>query len=333
MFALVASAAVAQIIISPPAPDIHINGHTYTDADWQSNPTGTLSAIANDIGAITQAYPQGRFSPRVILSSDLSMYVGGTGASDANNCLINNPCATVQRPFDLLRDKYDLAGHTVTVNLAAGTYSPGLNLRGKLIGQLSPHQLLLVGNNSNPSSVTISDLRAVSSDLETGAGVPIFTGWGAELKISGVRFTASYRAIWAHVNSHIYFGLVEFGPSGTAHITSDEGSEVRAVANYSITGGAFYHYDIFSGIIIGYDPISSNFTTVTINGTQTFITFAHVQQMGQLILSSGRVGYVGSSIVGQQCIIDGLSAVNTGGSGGSYLPGSGCTITNGALYE
>jgi hypothetical protein len=328
------SVAVAQIVLSPPAADIHINGHTYTNLDWQASPQGTLSAIANDVGAVTQAYPQGRFTLRVPLTSDLTMYVGGAGASDLNNCLLGTPCATVQRPFDLLRDRYDLAGHTVTVQLADGSYSPGLSLQGKLIGQLSPANLILRGNNANPSAVAISDNRGLTA-LDDGVGSAIFVSSGGALTIGGVRLSATYRSLWAHTVSNVTFGFMDFGPAGNSHIVADEGSLIRAFASYSISGSSGAHYAVYGGHIYTYEPANpAELTVVTINGFPSFGWFAFADGKGHITSPASRTSFSGSVGTAHQYQADGMSLIDTVGSGANYFPGiCPCFVVNGSIYK
>jgi len=332
--AWVISTAVAQIVISPPAPDIHINGHTYTNNNWQANPQGTLSAIANDVGAVTQLYPQGRFSPRVTLTSDLTMFVGGSGANDANTCLSGNPCATVQRPFDLLRDRYDLAGHTVSVQLADGTYSTGLSLQGKLIGQLSPANLILRGNNANPSAVTVSDTRGLTG-ADDGVGSPIFVAWGGALTVGGMHLVATYRSIWAHATSSITFGFVDFGPAGDSHIVSDTGSLIRTFASYSISGSSGAHYAVYGGTIYSFEPANpAELTTVTINNFPNFGWFAFADGQGQIISPANRTTFTGAVGAAHKYQADGISLINTNGSGVNFFPGiCPCFVVNGSVYK
>jgi len=332
---LIISTAIAQIVISPPAADIHINGHTYTNSDWQNNPQGTLSAIANDVGAITQLYPQGRFSPRVVLSADLTMYVGGAGASDLNNCLVGSPCATIQRPFDLLRDRYDFAGHTVNVQLADGSYSPGVVLSGKMVGQINQYNLVLTGNPSNPSAVNVTDTRPISNFLDGGVGTPILVGYGAALGVRGMRVVSSFRSLWAHEGGKIIFNAIEFGQSGDGQITSDVGAEIRINGAYSVTGSAAYHYGAFNGgVIFTFEPaVPGSFTAVNIVGNPTIPVFAFATSLSQILAPASRMSFSGS-INGIRYGIDGVSLIDTAGSGQNFFPGScPCTVTNGSVYK
>lgn len=40
------------IIISPPVATININGHTYTNADWEANTPGVIGSLGNDIATV-----------------------------------------------------------------------------------------------------------------------------------------------------------------------------------------------------------------------------------------------------------------------------------------
>jgi hypothetical protein len=330
------TAAFAQLIINPPVSDVHINGHTYTNSQLQANPAGWLGGVANDVGAVTALYPTGRFNPRIPLTADLTMFVGGGGASDSNNCLVGNPCATIQRPFDLLRDQYDLAGKTATVQVADGTYSRGLFLSGNFIGQQRTDNLRLVGNAGTPANVVVSDPRVPSTqnDYASGVGIDVYATSGANLRVTGIKFGGGYRAINASRDAKVDFDAVNFGVLGDLHVTADNGAIVIALGNYSITGGAnFSHFGAFTGGRIACGTTGGGTQSVTISGTPGFSFFALATQLSTINCSSSRLTFTGSA-TGPRYYVDTNSLIATNGSGATYFPGNAAgTATIGGIYQ
>lgn len=45
-----------MVTISPPVADITLNGHIYTNAQWEADPAGTISGIGNDIDALVSIF-------------------------------------------------------------------------------------------------------------------------------------------------------------------------------------------------------------------------------------------------------------------------------------
>jgi hypothetical protein len=333
----VISAAIAQLVINPPVSNVNINGHTWTNAMLQSNPAGWLAGVANDIGAVTALYPAGRFSPRVKLTAALDMYVNAASGSDSNNCLVGTPCRTIQRPFDLLRDGYDLANNTVTVHLADGSYTPGLKLRGKLLGQGDLSSLILLGNEASPQNVIIADPSTDASDLESGPGTPIFVAYGGVLSVRGVTLVAGFRSVWAHLSSTIAMRNIRFGPAGHAHIVVSQSASVRMVGDYSIYGGASCcHYYASTGQIIAYSPTNSQTVVhVGITNVPTFFSFAVSGDLGQILALSTNTIFSGAATTTfSRYFVNLNSIINTGGSGASYFPGSQPGVAQtGGIYQ
>lgn len=319
----VVSAAVAQLVINPPVSNVNINGHTYTNSMLQSNPAGWLAGVANDIGQITAAYPQGRFSPRVRLTAALDMYVDAAGGSDSNNCLTGNPCSSVQRPFDILRDGYDLAGNVVTVHLADGSYSPGLKLQTKLLGQHGHDNLILVGNEAAPANVIIADTGLIPTALDSGVGSPIFVAYGGTLSVRGVTLVSGFRSAWAHVSGDLLLRNIRFGSAGQCHVAASTAALIRFDGDYSIFAGTNGHYCAYNGgTIIAFDPANPQRTVhVSISNNPVFAVFAISEGLSQVYATSAVTAYTGTAS-GARYGVATNSIVDTAGSGASFLPGS-----------
>lgn len=335
MLLCLVSVAVAQIIINPPVSDVNINGHTYTNSQLQSNPAGWLGGVANDIGAITSAYPTGRFSPRVKLTAALDMYLNAASGSDTNNCLVGNPCRTVQRPFDVLRDGYDLAGNSVTVHLADGSYTPGLKLLTKLLGQHGHDNLILVGNEAAPQNVIIADTTVPIAAVDSGIGSPIFVSSGGTLSVRGVTLVAGFRAAWAHVFGDLLLRNIRFGAAGNCHVSVSSASQIRFDGDYAIFGGSFGHYCAYNGgAIFAFDPSNpQRVVHIAISNSPAFGVFTIAESLSQVFATSTNTIYTGVA-TGARYSVATNSLIGTNGSGTSYFPGSTAgAAASGGIYQ
>jgi hypothetical protein len=334
---LAACTAAIALTVSPPVSDIHINGHTYTNSQLQADPAGWIGGIANDVGAVTALYPTGRFNPRIPLTGDLSMFISPTG-SDANNCLVGNPCQTPQRAIDLLRDQYDLAGFQVTIQLASGSYS-SVRLRGRLVGQQSPASLTIHGNSSSPTSVQMADLSVPTNLFETGAGTALYASWGALVTVDGVTLIGGHRDMWANNHAEIRFLNIVFGGSGATdtHLAASHGAILRARGNYTVTGNASRSHALAAdgGEIMLSDVNAPEISPIiTFSGNPSVgITF-EAQRRGEILVQSSQTTLNGT-VVGQKFSVDTLGLLWTNGSGGTgYIPGTiGGTATNGGIFN
>lgn len=335
----IVSTSVAQIVINPPVSNITINGHTYTNAMLQSNPAGWLGGIANDIAIVTAGvgYPAGPVSPRIRLTANLDMYVDAAAGDDSRNCLVGNTCRTVQKPFDRLRDEYDLAGYSVTIHLADGSYSPGFKLSGKLLGQFGPENLILVGNEASPQNVIISDTSTpASNQLDSGTGVPVFVQLGGTISVRGVTLISGYRNAWAHHGGFLWMRKVRFGPCnsiGQSHVWSDTASMVRFNGDYEIYAGCGSHYSATQfGVIYASDPSAGTVVHLTITGSPTFDNFASAEENGLVEATAGTIQFSGS-IIGLRYWVSGNSTIRSNNGGENFFPGNSAGhIQLGGLY-
>src|SRR5262245_20702325 len=95
--------------------------------------------------------------PRELLAADRVYYVR-TDGSDANSGLVNSAggaFATIQRAVDVIAATLDIAGHTVTIQIADGTYTDPVTLKN-VVGFAAPGNLVIQGNAVTPANVLIS---------------------------------------------------------------------------------------------------------------------------------------------------------------------------------
>jgi hypothetical protein len=327
----VISAAVAQLVINPPVSDVHINGHTYTNAMLQSNPAGWLGGVANDVGQITSQYPTGRFSPRVLLTSDLTMYISPSG-SDSNNCLVGNPCFTIARAIAFIRDGYDFGGHTITVQLADGAYSNNpIVVVGNLVGAGTAGNLIFRGNPGNPSAVQLSTTASFAT--------PVYS-YNSGFIVDGMRVTSNHgNVIWADQFSRVYARNIIHGGTGSnidgALFVASNNSMLLMDKPWTVAGSVgTAMWSVGGSNIFNYgwpDPGGSPpIFNVTISGSPEVGIFAQSDQHSTLTSNST---FTGNS-VGQRFSGTTLSLIYVEGRGINYFPGTiAGALLNNSVYQ
>jgi hypothetical protein len=247
---------------------------------------------------------------RIRLSNNLNLYVAPppTG-SDANPGTITAPFATMQRAVNVLYALYDLNGFTVTVNVAAGTYSAGASMTGFLLGQ-------------GGAPLAFSATGAVSIDA-TGFGFEASSG--AILEIASNNFTlnvvANHEGIGAGVSAQLggevfLTGQVNFSYCASAHLEALTGGQVYNFSGAeTISGPSPSHYlSEDSGLIL-----ADGVEWVLVNTPFWDVGFANVQNNGVLVAIGG--GQTGAAVGPRFSILSGGQIV-TAGAGVNYFPGS-----------
>lgn len=269
---------------------------------------GLLAAIRGSLSNTTGLFFRKR------LTTNTTFYVATTGNDSTGDGTSGTPWATIQHAVDVIRNSYDLAGYTATVNVAAGTYAP-LAVSGPIVGG----NLVIAGASSATTTVNGGSANAFAAT------------YGATYKITGFTMTSAAGScvFVGHIGNIELGGDLVFGSAGgTAQIASAHpGSGIYVTGNYSITGGAVFHVlaDFNSAII--YTP---NVITVTLTGTPAFSTaFAGVAVVS--LLDAQGITFSGSA-TGTRFSADGLGVIRTNGAGASYFPGNASGVqTNGGI--
>src|SRR5713226_8353157 len=84
---------------------------------------------------------------RYRLTASTTLFVDVTNGNDANDGLASgagNALATIQKAWDTAADNFDLAGQSLTIQLADGTYSAGLATSKAMIGANGPASVVIV---------------------------------------------------------------------------------------------------------------------------------------------------------------------------------------------
>ena len=251
-----------------------------------------------------------------MLTANRTYYVR-TDGSDSNNGFANTSGGaflTVQKAVDTIAG-LDIAGFTVTIQIADGTYNGAVTLKN-VLGFASPGNLVIQGNNSTPANVVINNSSGAGFSADS-----LFVVW--DIKDLKITTGGGLGGIWA-VNCSVRFGNLDFGACTFAHIFANNGANVTCLSNYTISGNSGIHVCHVNA------NIAIQGKTVTLTGTPAFATaFAYTDSLS-LFAVSGPCIFNGSATGKRyQATLNGI--IRTGGQGASYLPGdvAGTTATGG----
>lgn len=244
-------------------------------------------------------------SIREKLVADRNYYVR-TDGSNSNNGLTNTSGGaflTIQNAIDVAAATLDLGGWSVYVNVGDGTYSGTVTMKSLVGGS----NLYIIGNVTTPTNVIVS---TTGTCFNNGiAGMKLTIKYLKATAISGNLFVTS------SAGSVMSLWGVDCGTAtGGSHIAT-QGGLLYVDANYTISGGATYHYSAST-----FGEIYSNGKTCTISGTPTFTDFANSSSMG-LIYGASNTWTGAVNAATRRYSASGISLINTFGSGSTYYPG------------
>lgn len=301
------------------------------DDDWHVK-------VSPDGGAWTEALKVSRTDGRVLLPAGLALtdqnqavakrhvrelltaartYYVRTDGSDANTGLANTAGGaflSVQKALNTTA-MLDLAGFTVTIQLADGTYAGAVSIP-PLSGLASAAALAIAGNVATPANVVIA---TTSSSAITAPAASRCTVKDMEIKTttSGFGLNAD--------GGVIQFQNVRFGACAQAHIMCQNNGLALASGNYAISGASPAHWWARSGGVINTEA-----RTVTLSGTPSFGT-AFVSNQNATVLC-GAMTFSGSGTgIRYSATLNGV--VSVGGGGATYLPGNAAgSVATGGQY-
>lgn len=244
-------------------------------------------------------------------------YVSTTGNDSNDGLTVGTPFLTVQRAIAVVRDTLDLNAFSVTINLAAGTYTGP-------VYAASPW----TGANDQRNSVFITGAGATTIISVTSTDA-IAAFYGGMLNVANMRIqtnTAGF-CLSAYGGGAIQLGAgISFGAAtGGGHFSAQSGGIIYCNSQaYTIAGGAIYHKIAAEG-----GRIYTFGCAVTLTGTPAFSgSYAYATQLGNLIAFSQT--FTGTA-TGKRYDCTGVSSINVAGAAATYFPGSiaGTTATNG----
>jgi hypothetical protein len=253
-----------------------------------------------------------------LMAAALAPFLSASGRTKLTaDTTINVPAdyATLQEAWDHICFDLDLAGFTVTIQLADGTHTGGLedypvDVTNAGAGYIGGGYVIINGNPANPGNVIVTDsgddftIRIVNSYL-----------WVQNFELQNSGGGVCLGAAWR--------GVIENGPGmrfGAAaagqHIHASSGGQIRMLNDYEVVGGAGVHFLVDSEAQLRLGDI-----TITLTGVPAFSGAFLVNGAGGLFDAQTAV-YVGTA-TGPQWFL-GDAAVCRLGLGGNItgLPGS-----------
>ncbi len=270
------------------------------------------------------------------LTASRDYYVGGSGASDANDGTSatltggHGPFFTLQRAMNVIA-QFNLNGFNITIHIAVGTYA-SLSL-GNMAGNGAVNW---VGVPASPTTVIIHG---------TGVSALIAGSCGSAHTFNGVQFESG----GTYTNDPMC-GVSAFG-TGTSLILNNIAWGVCSGSHYSFTRGATvipggiqmltgapqganagmpsgYHAFIGTGSILqvagGNLPILSITTPITMGNGGAFMSAFTLVSVNYVYASITGAG----NVTGQRYLVQGNSIVSTNGGGINYFPGTIAGTTN-----
>jgi hypothetical protein len=299
---------------------------------------GGMRAIADqvnaDFAALVNAINTGT---KVVLQAATNFYVNGTSGNDNNTGLSpSSAWQTLQGASNGLYN-YDFAGFPVVVNIAPGTYT-GFAISGLIAGLYNPQLLIFRGVVNNPGSVVVNP----------GLMYPncVHAINGSIIQLEGMRFTttgSNNNGLWV-ANSLVTWQSCDFGPMPSgAHIVATDFSHVRAIGNYTISGGGYEHYFVTNQAQLSAGaglrgPVTPQITvTVTTNPTFTdaFIrceSCALADFGGGVFFGTPAAISFSGTAVGPRFIVARCSVINTYAGGANFFPGNAAGTTDATSY-
>lgn len=236
----------------------------------------------------------------------LYVYVATTGNDTTGDGSSGNPFATITKAATYIQSM-DHRGNAAVIQLAAGTYSIGLN--HNLDQAPDPNVRLYLRGQTNASQVTIT------------GGVNA-SGANARLTVEYVTITTS--GISANNNAYVDFDNCIFGAmTNSQNLLAQNGARIVASGPYTISGSAISHASAqYDGRVF----LDGN--TVTLQNTPAFSSAFAYAAKG--LVSAQTMTFSGTATgTRYNAVLNGV--VNTNGGGATYLPGSvaGGTSTGG----
>jgi hypothetical protein len=311
-----ASATLTNKTLTSPV----INGATGSAAS--SFTATTQSARDNSTKLATTAYVDA--AAREKLTANRTYYVR-TDGSDTNNGLANTSGGaflTVQKAVDATAS-LDIAGFTVTIQIADGTYANGTALKN-VTGFAAPGNLVIQGNNTTPANVLISTTAANTHGFIADSLSSVWDIKDMKIQTS----TATSNALVAQGGAALRYGNIDFGSCNGIQIQAfGPGSTITCLSNYAISGSAAAHYQSYYGA-----QIIAPSKTITITGTINMGFWADMRVLGSGQLFSQT--FAGTyTVTGTRYRSSENAVIFVNGAGATYFPGNvNGTPATGGLY-
>lgn len=302
---------------------------TVVDADWANAVQEEICNVIAGAGVTLDKTKQNQLLAaiqklgRIKLTANLNLYVATTG-SDTNNTGLSSgsPFLTIGHAVSVALNGYDAGGYTITINVAAGTYTEAVLVAGQVPGSVS-----------NPSSLVIKGASSSTTTITYASSATVTATYGASVEITGVTVTntgANNAAVLAERAGIVTIGadvvVNSTGGGQASALTAHIHAEIDVASN--LTVGSVSGAGVFAASLGG--VLTASGIGVTVTGTVTVSGgFVTTSQLGALYMLT--CTFTGGTVTGDRYYADTNSVIVTGGGGASYFPGSvaGSTATGG----
>lgn len=248
------------------------------------------------------------------LTANRTYYVR-TDGSDSNNGLANTSGGaflTIQKAWNTILT-LDLAGNTVTIQLADGTYTAGLSISAPALGGT----VILNGNSSTPTNVVISTTNCISLSAP-----------GSAITVQNMRLSGSTMGLLVSSPGAMITmgpGLSFAGSPTQSHINIRQGKVSSAGNNFTIASGGLGWL-----LVQQYGVFETADLTITFSGTPAWTSEGIIAVSGLVSLWNT---IISGAATGKRYAVSANGFINSFGAGTSstYFPGSsnGTTSTGG----
>lgn len=248
---------------------------------------------------------------RAKLTADRTYYVRTDGNNNNTGLVDSSGGAflTIQRAMDVIVEKLDVAGFTVTISAQNTTWTTGIVVNSWVGGGM-------VILDVNTGSITVTGGKCIDV-AEPLSGIFQFKNVTLSTITSGNCVEVNANAIvWGTTG-------VIFGATASGHLTGQaQGAAIAMLNDYTISGGGSTHYYMTfnAGLFSG--------GAVTVSGTPAFSQGFAVADTLSLIMSLG--SYTGAA-TGKRYDVSVNAVIQTFGGGANFFPGdvAGTTATGG----
>lgn len=251
---------------------------------------------------------------RTYLTADLTLYVSPTGSDSNDGLSTSTPLQHIQTAADMMYGNYDFAKkYYGYIQLMDGTYTEQVSVNGQMVGV---DAIIFRGNTA--------DYGAVQWQAPAGqACLSVQDSAIASVSALSLSAPSGGTCLYARQNAVIDFLMIRFY-GATVHVSATLNSTINAEGYYAVMTGATYHLSATSG-----GNILLNGFQFSIINAMAFTYFAFASGSGANISFSGS-SYTGAAVTGGQALVT-LNAVVS--KGGSTIPGSGTSVTNGGQLQ
>lgn len=281
-----------------------------------------LLVSGGELAGAQGTYPGTGATPRVKLQANLTLFIDSALGNDSNTCLAAGSgaaCQTFAHAASIALTNYDTQGFNITIQAAASQTWTNLSFKGGLVGGgafvFDGGGGTVTGNVSGGAALLVELTSAGSlgnTFFEFQNGTITCTSGSAGLQVGGGLVITG---------ASVTFGSCT---SGVQIFADSNASRFLALSNYTISGGAAYHYFAIGGGLV---DVNNSGLTITISGTPAFSTCFAGASYAYVI---GYATYSGAATGVRYCAsLNGV--IDTNGGGATHFPGgsAGTTATGG----